>query len=338
MNPLLFYPLLLALVYRAHRGNRLTPLGILSAIVTACAHGIHPWNFPFLLLIAFYTLGTAATKVKHDVKAHLTICSTGAPGGEGARSGTQVFANSLVASVLTMVHAWYMKKDGEKCFGTDVLWMGKANVCSNYAAVTADTLSSELGILSRSGPRMITTFRRCAPGTNGGVSITGLIAGAGGSAVIGLVSGLLLPFCDGWSLVEKVWFVVFITGVGLFGSVLDSLLGAVSQETVVDVRTGKVVEAPGGGKVLVQPNTKVQTVRGELRSRFGKAPGTAGEAVGEVGSGEKVGKEAEKEEEGSRKVVAGLGVLSNNGVNFVMAAVTSGVAMGVAEWWWRRGM
>ncbi|KAF8545219.1 DUF92 domain protein [Trichophaea hybrida] len=336
MNPLLFFPILLALVYRAHRGNRLTPLGILSAIVTACAHGIHPWNLPFLLLIAFYTLGTAATKFKYDVKARLTICSSGAPGGEGARSGTQVFANSLVASVLTMVHAWHMKKDGEKCFGTDVLVVG---IIANYAAVTADTLSSELGILSRSGPRMITTFRRCAPGTNGGVSITGLVAGAGGSAVIGLISALLLPFCDGWSLVGKVWFVVFITGVGLFGSVLDSLLGAVWQETVVDVRTRKVVEAQGGGKVLVQPNMKVQTVGGELRSRFENAIGTLREeAVGEVRSGEKVMEEKEKVEEGSRKVVSGLGVLSNNGVNFVMAAVSSGVAMRVVEWWWRRGM
>jgi uncharacterized membrane protein len=194
----------------------------------------------------------------------------------------------------------------------------------NYAAVTADTLSSELGILSRSRPRLITTLRPCTPGTNGGVSAAGFVAGAAGAAVVGVVSVLLLPFCRfEWTTREKVWFVGFIAAVGLFGSVLDSVLGALLQESVVDVRTGKVVEAPGGGRVLVTPGP-VFTARGELRSRFGKAPQEAAETLADVG----------EREGGSRKVVVGSGLLSNNGVNFVMAAVTSAVAMAAAGWWW----
>jgi uncharacterized membrane protein len=184
----------------------------------------------------------------------------------------------------------------------------------NYAAVTADTLSSELGILSRRGPRLITTLQPCPPGTNGGVSGTGLLAGAAGAAVIAVVSVLLLPFC-GWTLAEKARFVGFITAVGTAGSVLDSLLGAVLQESVVDVRSGKVVEAPGGGKVLVQP--------GERRLSVGSRP------VGVVGKGDD-----DATHTPSRKVVAGWGVLSNNGVNFVMALLTSLGAMAVAGYWW----
>lgn len=223
----------------------------------------------------------------------------------------------------------------------------------NYAAVTADTLSSELGILSRSGPRLITTSRRCAPGTNGGVSMTGLIAGACGAGVIAVVSVALLPWCASWSLAEKARFAAFITGMGTAGSLLDSLLGALLQASVVDTRTGKVVEAPGGGKVLVLPSQKRLTVAGELRSRFGKAPETAGAAVGDVGAesvqgqwkeqraANKTGKQLEVEvgkehahDAPSRRIETGWNILSNNGVNFAMAALTSVGGMMLAGWAW----
>jgi uncharacterized membrane protein len=120
MNPLLFFPLLTLLIYRALRGRGLTTLGIVAAIITALVHGYHAWSLPFILLITFYVLGTAATKVKHDVKSRLTISSTGARGGEGARTAVQVFANSLVASVLTGLAA----VNGRRCFDGEVLMVG----------------------------------------------------------------------------------------------------------------------------------------------------------------------------------------------------------------------
>lgn len=42
--------------------------------------------------------------MKQDVKAHLTLSSTGASGGEGSRTHIQVLANSVVASVLILFH------------------------------------------------------------------------------------------------------------------------------------------------------------------------------------------------------------------------------------------
>jgi uncharacterized membrane protein len=177
------------------------------------------------------------------------------------------------------------------------------------------------------------------------VSGTGLLAGAAGAAVIGAVSVLLTPFCATWTGAQKLQFAAFIAAAGTAGSLLDSLLGALLQESVVDVRTGKVVEAPGGGKVLVAPSSKNLTVVGEVKSRFGNAPQTAGQAVGEVGAEsqtsakkkEKAGARKEEvleEHEPSRKVVAGWGVLSNNGVNLAMALLTSAGAMAVTGYWW----
>ena len=63
-------------------------------------------------------------QVKHDVKARLTLSSTGASGGESARTHIQVLANSIVASVLILLHYWKLHSSGTSCFGRDVLAVG----------------------------------------------------------------------------------------------------------------------------------------------------------------------------------------------------------------------
>lgn len=123
-------PATAALVYRAWSRNSLTPLGIVVAALTAIVHAIHPWSTPFTLLVVFFLAGTTVTKVqylktgiplnlmltdslqvKHEVKARLTHSSSGSPGGEGPRTHIQVLANSGVASVLILLHAWTLRKD-----------------------------------------------------------------------------------------------------------------------------------------------------------------------------------------------------------------------------------
>ena len=143
---------------------------------------------------------------------------------------------------------------------------------SNYAAVAADTFSSELGILSRSKPRLLTswTLRQVSPGTNGGVTLLGTGAGFLGAFTIALTSVVLLPFCSvdpstpsrvlgggkpgldggsGWGWQEKILLLFCITAWGGLGSLLDSALGGFFQASVIDTRTGKVVEGSGGKKV-----------------------------------------------------------------------------------------
>ncbi|KAI5795652.1 integral membrane protein DUF92-domain-containing protein [Geopyxis carbonaria] len=316
MNPYVFFTLLTLLVARAYTRRSLTPLGILTAILTALAHGLPATPAPFLLLLLFYTMGTVATRVKHDVKSRLTIAAGGASGPE-ARTHIQVLANSAVASVLTVLHvALHPGGLAEGwCFdgAHDLLMLG---VVANYAAVTADTLSSELGILARSKPRLVTTGRVCAPGTNGGVTGFGLFAGAVGAAIIGAASVPLLGFCDSWTMAQKAGWVAFIGAVGTAGSLLDSVLGAVLQESVVDVRSGKIVEGAGGAKVLVAGNV--------VKGRGG---------VELIVKDKKTFKDAAMPA-GSRRVEAGwCGVLSNNGVNLLMAAGATLGAMVVAGGW-----
>ncbi|KAJ8098227.1 integral membrane protein DUF92-domain-containing protein [Lipomyces tetrasporus] len=231
-----------ALMARAAKRKSLTPRGLVAAVITGLVHAIHPWSIFTVLLFTFFITGTAFTRVKANVKRTLTASSTGEGGGEGPRNEIQVLANSLPATILILIH-FFTKTT--KCWNSDVLTVG---IIAQYAAVTADTWSSELGILSQQSPILITTLRKCPPGTNGGVSRTGLTAALGGGAIIGLMVAMFAPFCHTWSIMARLKLVVAITIAGFGGSVLDSLLGAFLQQSVVNDR-GKVIEVEGGMKM-----------------------------------------------------------------------------------------
>jgi len=86
------------------------------------------------------------------------------------------------------------------------------------AEATADTVSSEIGQAFGGTPFLLTTFRRVEPGTDGGISLLGTLAGIAAAALIAATGAPAL----GMSFAECV--VAFAAGVaGLF---FDSLLGA----------------------------------------------------------------------------------------------------------------
>lgn len=185
-------------------------------------------------------------------------------------------------------------------------------IVANYAAVAADTFSSELGILSKSRPRLITSWnlRQVPPGTNGGVTVWGLVAGLLGSLIIVLASVALIPFCpesssvmgvaEAWALRQRLRFVLIMTVWGALGSVLDSLLGGWFQPSVVDTRTGKIVEGKGGAHVLISSPTSKGTAKTKGAGKQGR------------------------DEQPSRRLESGsLGLLDNNQVNFLMALAMS---------------
>ncbi|EYE96654.1 DUF92 domain-containing protein [Aspergillus ruber CBS 135680] len=361
MKPILAIPAISLLVHRAWSRKSLTPLGLITAALTAVAHAVHPWSAPFSLLVAFYIGGTKATKVKHDIKASKTLSATGSGGGDSQRNHIQVLANSIVATVLIMWHTWILKGSGEGFDGfsfgrvtplADVVMVG---IVANYAAVAADTYSSELGILSKSPPRLITSLslRVVPPGTNGGVTATGLQAGVLGAFTVAVTSAVLLPFRlpgsdDGLYVKERLVWILAVTGWGALGSVLDSVLGGLLQASVVDKRTGKVVEGTGGKKVLVHPSSSLpggtseassglQGSSDNLRLRqtetVANTAALRGSRVTQSSVGASPGREHDEEHE-SRRVESGRDWLDNNGVNVLMAGLMSLGGMGTASLLW----
>lgn len=291
------------------------------------------------------------------------------------RSPHAVLANSAVASILSLLHAYQLRQraasitqhqavpEGSFCFG----WGGDilvAGIIANYAAVAADTFSSELGILAKGPPRLITspTFRKVPPGTNGGVTLTGLGAGLLGSMIIVVTSMLFVPFCNDstagklgggqpWTLPQRNTLMFALTLWGALGSVLDSVLGAVLQRSVRDVRSGRIVEGEGGQRVLVssparkseynqkRAEAKAAVLSGEGKRAVEKMGGSAvddAEGTDRYDPKDKHRKSSFGDERPSRVVESGWDVLDNNEVNFLMALTMSLGSMMIASWYWEQ--
>jgi uncharacterized membrane protein len=122
-----------------------------------------------------------------------------------------------------------------------------------YACCMGDTWASELGVLWRGTPRLVTTGRRVRRGTNGAVSPLGLAASAAGGLFAGLVfyaaalvSPTLWVFEPQRAAAQSQWMLVPLgLAAGLGGSLLDSLLGATVQYSGYDRARRKVVSNPG---------------------------------------------------------------------------------------------
>ena len=141
------------------------------------------------------------------------------------RDWGQVAANGGLGLLLVLVYALW----------PDQAWVWVA-YAGSLAAVNADTWATELGVLSKTPPRLITNGKVVARGTSGGVSLLGTLAALGGALVIGLAAGWLL---------QETGIVVTVLAVslaGLAGSLFDSWLGATLQAIYVCPRCQKETE------------------------------------------------------------------------------------------------
>lgn len=98
------------------------------------------------------------------------------------------------------------------------------------AAVNADTWATEVGILAKGQPRLISTGKKVERGTSGGISLEGTLAAAGGALAIGLIAGFLWQ--GGFELAfpsQSLLAILVVTLAGLIGCLVDSWLGATWQ-------------------------------------------------------------------------------------------------------------
>jgi uncharacterized membrane protein len=148
----------------------------------------------------------------------------------------------------------------------------------HYSCCCGDTWASELGMLSSSRPRLISSMAHVPPGTNGGVTLLGLAAGAAGGLAMGLVTwaagsasgelpGSMGP--AGGPTVAVAQGPGFWLGLGaaagLAGSLIDSLLGATLQYSGWCSKTQRVVAqtAPHVQRISGRPllsNNQVNTL------------------------------------------------------------------------------
>lgn len=203
--------------WAAHRRGALTPGGALGAVIVGTAifgFGGLTWG---LLLITFFVSSTLLSHYKETVKEGLAEKFAKGSRRDLGQALANGGAGALIAlGVLAVPDA------------TPLL----AAYLGVMATVNADTWATELGVLDKKPPRLITTWQIVEPGTSGGVSLTGLFAKTGGSLLIGLAAlaflaleRLIVPAAPS----PAPALVLAALAGGLAGSYFDSLLGASIQ-------------------------------------------------------------------------------------------------------------
>ena len=164
---------------------------IIMGIVIIFTVGVH-W---LILIFIFLILGLVSTKYKHQYKKDIGVY-------EGTRTIKNVISNGIVPLIMA-------------AFGNYGGFIG------SIATATADTLASEIGVTVQ--PRLITTFKKVPPGTDGGISVLGTAAGIIGAGIIG-VAAYLLGISQDPFLTLKISIIA-----GTVGCFVDSILGAVLE-------------------------------------------------------------------------------------------------------------
>jgi len=163
-----------------------------------------------LMLATFFILGTAATS--WHAKARPSDDEPRADNQKGAaaqstRTTGQVLANGGVAA-LAGLGIIYLPEQRQ---GLEIL------MAASLSSATADTLSSELGMVYGRRYYNVLTGRRDQRGLDGVVSLEGALIGVAGSSII----ALLYAAGHGWN--SGFWIIVLS---GTIGNLMDSILGA----------------------------------------------------------------------------------------------------------------
>lgn len=158
----------------------------------------------FATLAALFLMTWVATRLGYRRKLALGLAEP----REG-RNAWQILANLAVAAFGSVVFS----ATGNR------VWLIAALAALDEAAT--DTVASEIGQYRGPDARMITTWERVPPGTDGGITIPGSIAGLAAGLVIAAVAmvGGMLPESQLWIPVTA----------GFAGMLLDSILGATLQ-------------------------------------------------------------------------------------------------------------
>ncbi|KAJ9107606.1 hypothetical protein QFC21_001065 [Naganishia friedmannii] len=232
------------------RKGSLSASGSAAALLVGYGHLANDDPKFGIAMIVFYAIGTAATKYKANIKASLEDGHGDQTAAAGKRTAWQVLCNSTPSLISAVLYKFLLTSE--------------ASVTLRETCI----------------PILLTTFKPCPPGTNGGISLFGTGMSIVGGSIIGVTVSILQTQFGTLRGVGATTFIGAGALAGFAGSMLDSLLGATLQQTLYDTDKKKILldDAVARQRKLV---------------RTGSA---------------------------SNHVISGLEVLTNNQVNFVSSA------------------
>ncbi len=146
----------------------------------------------FLLTVLFFIVAEASTRLSSKNKAP-----------HERRTIGNIFGNSGVAIIALAL-------------SSPIAFFGA------MAAALADTLSSEIGMLSKTKPVLITTLKPVEAGTDGGVSALGMWSSLLGGTIIASIH---------FAIYQNIYLFIVLILAGIFGSMVDSFFGAVFERS-----------------------------------------------------------------------------------------------------------
>jgi len=158
----------------------------------------------FATLAVLFLMTWVATRLGYRRKLALGLAER-----KEGRNALQILANLGVAAFGSVVFS----ATGNRA------WLIAA--LAALAEAATDTVASEIGQYRGPDARLITTWERVAPGTDGGITVPGSIAGLAAGLAIAAVAtvGGMLPQAQLWIPVAT----------GFAGMLIDSILGATLQ-------------------------------------------------------------------------------------------------------------
>ncbi len=214
-----------AIGYLGYRRGSLSRSGAAGAVaVGTLIVGLGGWAWGTLLVV-FFVSSSALSHYKERRKA--ALAEKFSKGSQ--RDLAQVLANGGAGALIAVANALWPHP----------AWW--AAFVGAMATVNADTWATELGVLSKHPPRLVTTGRVVEVGTSGGVTAAGTLAALGGAALIGLVAAGF-DVAGGGALGSAVVQVIVAALAGVLGALFDSLLGATVQAIYACDACGKETE------------------------------------------------------------------------------------------------
>jgi len=181
----------------------ITLRGLAAGVALGVCIGVFGGAGDFCLLAAFVALGSAVTRVRHHTRERST-------GEQVARGAREALANCGVGAACALLSA-----------DSPLAALAPVGLAAAFAAACADTAASELGQAFGLRPRLITTFRPCPAGTDGGVTLTGSAAALVASSVMAWLA-VLLGVIPSFAFLP-----VALAGFG--ATLVESFLGAVFE-------------------------------------------------------------------------------------------------------------
>lgn len=190
-----------------------------KASVAAFLIGTLVWvtNGPawILLLASFLVIGYTGTKWKYDYKREMGV--------EEAKGGARGLKNILGNGAAPLIFA---------------VFLNPAAFAGSISTALSDTLASEIGVFSKRA-RLITTWEKAEPGTNGAVSPLGTFFSIVGASIIAAL---------GYFLLQVNPLIIFLCG--FIGCQIDSVLGATLERRGILTNSGVNLLSTFSGGIL----------------------------------------------------------------------------------------